>query len=71
MERFLKVFIVLAALSYFANKDFLQSLIYIVIGIEFMLMLIKELRARHALSRQGQQSAIKSPPILKQNLKGS
>jgi hypothetical protein len=57
MERFIKIFIVLAVLSYFAEKEFLQILIYTLIGVEFFLMMIKEARRVLPIMKQRQDKS--------------
>ena len=44
MERFFKIIVVLLILSYFAQNDFLQILIWSVIAIETTLLIFRELR---------------------------
>jgi hypothetical protein len=57
MERFIKIFIVLAVLSYFSEKEFLQILIYLLIGVEFFLMVTKEVRRFLPVTKQGKEQS--------------
>ena len=52
MERFFKIIVVLLILSYFAQNDFLQILIWSVIAIETTLLIIRELRRNSFLLKK-------------------
>jgi hypothetical protein len=55
MDRFIKIFLVLVILAYFADKPFLYTLIYSVVAMEFVLMLVKEWKKRFKMIKQGQE----------------
>ena len=50
MERFIRILIVAAILLYFSDKEIFNILLYSVLGIELMILMIKQLRKR--MSRQ-------------------
>ena len=50
MERFIRILIVAAILLYFSDKEIFNILLYTVLGIEVMILTLKQVRKR--LKRQ-------------------
>lgn len=53
MDRILIISIVLAGLAYYAQQELLQILIYTIIGIEVLILILKQVKKRIFFAKKG------------------